>query len=35
MWSGAQSENKNGWVIAVIWSLGVTAIVQAVNATRL
>ena len=26
MWSAAQAENRNGWVIALIWSL-VTAIV--------
>jgi hypothetical protein len=32
MWKGAQEENQNGWVIAVIWSF---AIVSIANTARI
>lgn len=28
MWSGAQDENQNGWVIALIWSISVVVAVN-------
>jgi len=31
MWSGAQDENKNGWVIALIWSIGIVAIANTIR----
>lgn len=26
MWSGAQDENENGWLIALLWSVGVVLV---------
>ncbi len=31
MWSGAQDENENGWVIAIIWSLGIVTITNMIR----
>lgn len=31
MWSAAQQENRNGWVIALIWSLATAIVIYGIN----
>jgi type IV secretory pathway VirB2 component (pilin) len=31
MWHGAQEGNKNGWVIALIWTIGIVALLNGVH----
>jgi hypothetical protein len=32
MWSAAQNENRNGWVIAVIWSVATLIVIISIRA---
>jgi hypothetical protein len=32
MWSAAQDQNRNGWVIALIWSVATVIVIVAIRA---
>ena len=32
MWSAAQDQNRNGWVIALIWSVSTVIVIVAIRA---
>ena len=34
MWSAAQNENRNGWVIALIWSLATLIVIIGIRAAE-
>ena len=33
MWSAAQDQNRNGWVIALIWSVATVIVIVAIRAS--
>jgi hypothetical protein len=34
MWSAAQNENRNGWVIALIWSVATLIVIIGIRAAE-